>query len=56
MKKEIGDLTLRKIKEICDKQKFCDNCPLNEYCDGEPSNDDFSEYFKIEIEVKDNED
>lgn len=54
MKKKIGDLTLRKAKEIEDKicNKFegcCENCPFSECC--------ITDYCDLdrEIEVEEND-
>ena len=54
MKKKIGDLTLRKIRQFCNKFK-CFMCPLIDYCDKEPLDDDFIETLDAEIEVEEDE-
>ena len=57
MKKKIGDLTLRELKEICDKQfdsnidyRKCNECPISYYCDEKMENV-IDYYLDDEIEV-----
>jgi hypothetical protein len=48
MKKKIGDLTLREKREICNRYKYCCDCPLDEVV----CNDDGDLDEEIETEEK----
>ena len=61
MKKKIGDLTLREMDKICQKQfdssidyRNCNECPISYYCD-EKLNNVIDYYLDDEVEVEEDE-
>lgn len=52
VKRKIGDLTLREIKEICNSREACGGCPLFPICE-RCSFDTDAKYLDQEFEVKD---